>query len=35
MDDAALVRIYARENATQRGTIGTAQAIERRPLLLS
>jgi ParB-like nuclease domain len=26
MDDAAMVRVYARENATQRGNTGTAQA---------
>lgn len=26
MDDAALIRVYARENATQRGNTGTAQA---------
>jgi hypothetical protein len=26
MDDAAMVRVYARENATQRGNSGTAQA---------
>src|SRR5580765_3948984 len=26
MDDASLARVYARENATQRGNTGTAQA---------
>ncbi len=26
MDDAAMIRVYARENATQRGNSGTAQA---------
>jgi hypothetical protein len=26
MDDATMIRIYARENATQRGNLGTAQA---------